>query len=758
MITEALIILLAPLAAFTIVIFLGKRLPRGGDFISLAAIWLGLILSFHLFFKMLGAWDPNFAVTWQIHWFNFGDYALKVGINLDNVAIMMLVVVTVVSALVHLFSTGYMKGDVRYSRFFAFLSFFSFSMLGLVLADNIFIIFCFWELVGVSSYLLIGFWYEKDSASDAAVKAFVTNRVGDAGMLVGIMIVLTQLGTLNLNEVIAAVGRGELTGTVLTVAGICLFCGAVGKSAQFPLHVWLPDAMEGPTPVSALIHAATMVAAGVYLTARIFPIITPEAGQVIAYVGGFTALFAATIAVAQNDIKRVLAYSTLSQLGYMVMALGAGAYTAGFFHLCTHAMFKAALFLGSGSVIHAMHESLHSIHSHADPQDMRNMGGLKKYMPTTYWTFLLATVALSGVPFTAGFLSKDAILGGTLAYAQLNPGNWLLPVFGFGAAILTAFYMFRLVYLTFHGKYRMGEEAERHLHEAPANMAIPVGTLAVLSFFLFWTLPGINPADASKGWFNSIFPQQEKVYVTAATQHGVQRITDEMAHAEVMQSAPAQHEAVEEQTATNMIEEEQAVTSEEHEKAAADANAMIAEAQHPAEESAAGHETAAIEHASHSEHEEHVHHQAHTTAMILSIILAFSGIFLAYLGYYKWVINPATWQKRLGILYQGMYHKWWVDEVYNTILVKGLHLTCKVMALFDLYVIDGIVNGAAAIWRLFAFIHGIFDNYVVDGLVNFTASFFGFWGRIAKLFQTGNLQRYILFTAIVVALFLLLKL
>ncbi|MFH1734537.1 MAG: NADH-quinone oxidoreductase subunit L [bacterium] len=725
MITEALIILLAPLAAFTIVIFLGKRLPRGGDFVSLAAIWLGLILSFHLFFKMLGAWDPDFAVTWQFHWFNFGDYALKIGINLDNMAIMMLVVVSVVSALVHLFSVGYMKGDIRYSRFFAFLSFFSFSMLGLVLADNIFIIFCFWELVGVSSYLLIGFWYEKQSASDAAVKAFVVNRIGDAGMLVGIMLVFTHIGTLNLNEVIAAVGRGELTGTLLTATGICLFCGAVGKSAQFPLHVWLPDAMEGPTPVSALIHAATMVAAGVYLTARIFPILTPEAGQVIAYVGGFTALFAATIAVAQNDIKRVLAYSTLSQLGYMVMALGAGAYTAGFFHLCTHAMFKAALFLGSGSVIHAMHASLHSIHSHADAQDMRNMGGLKKYMPTTYWTFLLATVALSGVPLTAGFLSKDAILGGTLAYAQLNPGNWLLPVFGFGAAILTAFYMFRLVYLTFHGKYRMGEEAEKHLHEAPASMVIPVGTMAVLSFFLFWTLPGINPADAGKGWFNNLFPQKDKVYVTAAMQHGVYEVVDETAHAEVLHGAPGQHEPV-----------------EEHLAAAAEAHQ----------------EAGAVAHDSHSEHEAHVHHQAHITAMILSVIMASLGIFIAYLTYLKWVINPATWQKRLGLLYKGMYHKWWVDEVYHTTFVKGLHLTCKLMALFDLYIIDGIVNLSAVIWRFFAFIHGIFDNYVVDGLVNFTAWFFALWGRFAKMFQTGNLQRYIFFTAVVVALFLLLKL
>ncbi len=721
MITEAVIVLLAPLVAFTIVIFFGKRLPRGGDWVSLLAIFLGLGLSIHLFVRMLVIGDSDFAATWQINWFIIGDYHLKIGINLDNMAIMMLMVVTVVSSLVHLFSTGYMKGDVRYSRFFAFLSFFSFSMLGLVLADNLLVIFCFWELVGVSSYLLIGFWYEKKSASDAAVKAFVVNRIGDAGMIIGLMLVLTHLGTLNLNEVIAAVGRGEMTGVLLTVTGLCLFCGAIGKSAQFPLHVWLPDAMEGPTPVSALIHAATMVAAGVYLTARIFPMLTPEAGQVIAYVGGFTAFFAATIAVAQNDIKRVLAYSTLSQLGYMVMALGAGAYMAGFFHLCTHAMFKAALFLGSGSVIHAMHHALHKVHSDADPQDMRNMGGLKKYMPVTYWTFLLATIALAGVPFTSGFLSKDAILGGTLAYARLNPGNWLLPVFGFGAAILTAFYMFRLIYLTFHNEFHSGSEAEKHLHEAPANMTLPVGIMAVLSIFFWWNIPALNPSSAEGGWFANLFPEKEKVVLAASAEYRpeVHLVpAGEGAHAEVLEGASEHAEAVSGHSATG---------------------------------------EATAETLEHGEYEQEVHHQAHSTAMIISIIMAGLGILIAYLGYLKWIINPAVWQKRLGILYQGMFHKWWIDEVYNAVFVRGVHLTAKILAFFDLYVIDGIVNGAAAIWRGISYAHGWFDNNIVDGLVNGTAWFFAAWGRFVRLFQTGNLQRYIWITAVVMAIFLFLR-
>ncbi len=372
----AIYILLAPLAAFAINIFLGKRLPRGGDWVSLFAIWSGLILSLYLFFtKMLPNWDPAYLETLQFNWLHWGDFHLTIGIALDNMSIMMLVVVTLVSALVHLFSVGYMHGDPKYTRFFAFLSLFSFSMLGLILADNLLIIYAFWELVGLSSYLLIGFWHEKKSAADAAKKAFVVNRVGDAGMLIGILLTFTTLGTLNLHEIAAGVAAGKLTGGMLTAVGLLLFCGAVGKSAQFPLHVWLPDAMEGPTPVSALIHAATMVAAGVYLVARLFTILSFDASLVIAYVGGFTALFAATIAVAQYDIKRVLAYSTLSQLGYMVMALGTGAYMAGFFHLVTHAMFKACLFLGSGSVIHAMHHALNHIDSHDDPQDMRFMGG-----------------------------------------------------------------------------------------------------------------------------------------------------------------------------------------------------------------------------------------------------------------------------------------------------------------------------------------------------------------------------------------------
>jgi len=700
----ALYILLAPLAAFTIVIFFGKRLPRGGDFISLFAIWSGLAASLYIFFtQMIGHYDPNFALNYRWDWLTWGTYKLNVGIALDNMAIMMLVVVTLISALVHLFSTAYMKGDPKYHRFFAFLGIFSFSMLGLVLADNLIIIYAFWELVGLSSYLLIGFWHEKEAPPNAAKKAFVTNRIGDAGMLMGILICFTALGTLNLVEIKDGVAAGHLSGGLLTAAGILLFMGAVGKSAQFPLHVWLPDAMEGPTPVSALIHAATMVAAGVYLVARLFPILTPDASLVIAYVGGFTAIFASTIAVAQNDIKRVLAYSTVSQLGYMVMALGAGAYMAGFFHLVTHAMFKACLFLGSGSVIHAMHHALHKIHSHDDAQDMRNMGGLKKHLPVTFWTFLIATMALAGVPFFSGFLSKDAILGGTLAFAMEHPQHWLLPVFGFSAAGLTAFYMFRLIYLTFYGTFRKGAEAESHLHESPRVMTLPLITLATLSVFVFYAAPAFNPTTPAGGWFATLFPTPERAYAMGIN-----------------------HEGHEGNTNTN-------TTTEEHSQPE---HAESVNSSHSSNSS----------HSAHSAHSAHLEHLAHNWAMLISILVAGLGIWVATLTYYKWKIDPEKWRLKLNFLWRGMYNKWWCDEAYNATAVKGTLVTSRFLAWFDGAVIDGVVNGSAVVTRGVSIVNGWFDNKVIDGLVNATAAIVGFWGHFARSFQTGQVQRYVLYT------------
>ena len=510
MITYAPYFLLLPLAAFVIQIFFGKRLPRKGDWVSISAVGITLCLAIAMFVMMLFLYKPGMKeeLTWE--WFNLGQLSVKIGVLIDNVTVIMLLVVSLVSGLVHLYSVGYMKDDPRYSRYFGYLSLFTFSMNGIVLSNNLLSIYMFWELVGLSSYLLIGFWFEKDSAADASKKAFLTNRVGDIGLFIGVMLIFTALGTFNYGEIFQGVAQGDIAGTLLTLAGIGLFIGAIGKSAQFPLHIWLPDAMEGPTPVSALMHAATMVAAGVFLSVRLFPIFTSEVLLFIAYVGGFTAIFAATIAITQNDIKKVLAYSTVSQLGYMILAVGTGAYIAGFFHLVTHAMFKACLFYGSGSVIHAMHHALHNKHDHdTDPQDMRNMGGFKSKMPVTYWTMVVAALAISGVPFFSGFLSKDAILAGTLAFGTHHPQHFLLPIFGFGAALITAFYMFRLIFMTFHNEPKLPELYD-DIHESPKEMTFPLVLLSTLSVFIFYTLPYFNPLS-DHGWFTELVKAKDSM-------------------------------------------------------------------------------------------------------------------------------------------------------------------------------------------------------------------------------------------------------
>ena len=502
-----LLILFLPLGAFLINIFIGNRLPRQGDWVSIGAILITLLLSLILLISMFVNGSSSFSHEVVMPWIDLGAFKVDLGFWVDNITIVMLVVVALISSMTHLFSIEYMKGDVRYNRYYAYLGLFTFSMNGIVLANNLISLYIFWELVGVSSFLLIGHWFEKHSAADASKKAFLTNRVGDIGFFIGIMIIFTAVNSFNFQDVFSGVNQGLITGNLLTLAGIGLFMGAVGKSSQFPLHIWLPDAMEGPTPVSALMHAATMVAAGVYLTVRLFPLFSPEALTVIAYVGGFTALFAATIAITQNDIKKVLAYSTVSQLGYMILAVGVGNYIAAFFHLLTHAMFKACLFYGSGSVIHAMHHSLHALHDHdTDPQDMRNMGGFSSKMPTTYWTMTIATLAISGVPLFSGFLSKDAILAGTLSFVEQYPQHLLLAIFGFGAAAITAFYMFRLIFMTFHGKPRMPKVFEG-IHESPKLMTYPLILLGGLSFFIFYTLPYFNPFS-DHGWFTDLIKAQ----------------------------------------------------------------------------------------------------------------------------------------------------------------------------------------------------------------------------------------------------------
>jgi len=485
--------IILPLFGFALLIFFGKRIPKSHLF-EISTIFIGLILSVIVLYFKLSYYEAR-TLIFEFRWIDFGNIpfvgnlGINIGIQLDNVSAIMQLTVFIVSFVVHLFSIKYMEGDLRYSRYFAYLGLFTFSMLGIVLTHNFLMMYIFWELVGVSSYLLIGFWFEKKSASDAAKKAFIVNRIGDIGFFLGILILYAHYHTFTFSEIFNQIAQGNLpfnSGDWLTTAGILIFCGAIGKSAQFPLHVWLPDAMEGPTPVSALIHAATMVAAGVYLIARIFVMLTADAMLVIASIGAITAFISATIAITQVDIKRILAYSTVSQLGYMIMSLGVGAYFFAFLHLITHAFFKAGLFLGSGSVIHAMHHE----------QDIRFMGGLRKKLPITYYTFLIYTLAISGIPLTSGFLSKDGILGGTLAFANLT-GYWIFPVVGFFVAMLTAFYMFRLVILTFHGEPRDVQKFE-HAHEAPPTMLIPLISLAILSFFIFFSP---NPLNIESGWF-----------------------------------------------------------------------------------------------------------------------------------------------------------------------------------------------------------------------------------------------------------------
>lgn len=533
LITLSLAVLLLPLAGFVLMMFFGKKLPRQGDWLETGIITVALGIALYVLFQKMTTFAGEIGVL-RFTWVDFhevpgiGPLKIVLGFSVDNLASIMMAVVMIISTLVHYFSIGYMHGDVRYSRYFGYLGIFTFSMLMIVLADNLFLLYVGWELVGLSSYLLIGHWYEKKSASDAAMKAFITNRVGDVGFFLGMAILFTTFHTFGLNEIFAGIQSGQMplgSEGWLTAAGVLIFCGAIGKSAQFPLHVWLPDAMEGPTPVSALIHAATMVAAGVYLVARVFPMLTADALMVITYIGLTTAFISATIAIAQNDIKKVLAYSTISQLGYMVMGLGVGAYTYGFFHLATHAMFKAGLFLGSGSVIHAMHNALHHQHDHhTDAQDIRNMGGLRTKMPVTFWAFVIYTLAISGIPLTSGFMSKDGILAGTMAFSGFT-GHTLVPIVAFFVAGLTAFYMFRLVILTFLGKHA-DETRSAHVHESPKIMIVPLMILAALSIFVFYSW---NPLDASEGWISKALPRPATV------------VPEHMAATEAAEFAEAMH-------------------------------------------------------------------------------------------------------------------------------------------------------------------------------------------------------------------------
>ncbi len=453
--------------------------------IATIAVFLSFLLSVKYFFQLLG----DSVKTHQqvvMPWISVGKLQVNWEFLFDPLSALMLLVVTGVGSLIHLYSIGYMHGDPGYYRFFSYLNLFVFSMLMLVTGGNALVMFIGWEGVGLCSYLLIGFYIDKKSAGDAAKKAFVVNRIGDFGFLLGLFLIFwtfgSEHGIWTLNFVDFA-ENGHLLGfggTIVTTATLCFFLGATGKSAQIPLYTWLPDAMEGPTPVSALIHAATMVTAGVYMIGRMNVLfaMSPMTMMTVAVIGALTAIFAASIGFAQNDIKRVLAYSTVSQLGFMFIAMGVGAFTAGIFHLMTHAFFKACLFLGSGSVIHAMHHALHKADLHDDPQDMRNMGGLRKKMPITFITFAVSCVAIAGVPGLSAFFSKDEILWWAFASSR---GSWYVWAIGAVAAGMTAFYMFRCLYMTFYGKQKTDARAKDHIHESPLVITIPLMVLGFLA-------------------------------------------------------------------------------------------------------------------------------------------------------------------------------------------------------------------------------------------------------------------------------------
>lgn len=605
-----------PLAAFLITLLFGKW------WIKDQAHWLPILamagsfgLSLAAFLQVRGNEEPVVAELWR--WFSVGDFQVPFSFQMDQLSSVMCLVVSGIGLLIFIYSKGYMHGDPGYYRFFAYMSLFAFSMLLLVLAGNYLLLYFGWEAVGLCSYYLIGYFYHKPEAAAAGKKAFIVNRVGDFGFSLGVMLLFVTFGTLDYVGVFQQVGAGGVGEGVLLGIALLLFMGAMGKSAQFPLHVWLPDAMEGPTPVSALIHAATMVTAGVYLVARSAVIFasTPATLLVVGGIGAFTAIFAAVIGICQKDIKKVLAYSTVSQLGYMFMALGVGAWAVAIFHLMTHAFFKALLFLGAGSVIHAL----------GGEQDMDRMGGLRKRIPITYYTLAAGALALSGIFPFAGFWSKDEILG-----SAWREGQYLFWAVGLIAAFITAFYTFRMIFLTFFGKPRMDEETGKHVHEGPWSILVPLIVLAVGSLLAgFLGLPG--RLGVLQRFLEPVF-------------------------------APANH----------------ILGVEEHGLAAID-----------------------------------------YVLMVVSVLVAMAGIVLAWFMYVRRTDLPALAGAKLRPLYNVVYNKFYLDELYAATVVR---LT---------------VDGSRWVWHNF-------DEKIIDGAVHGTAWLWQRAGQVARPLQTGRVQNYLL--------------
>ncbi|HKQ58726.1 MAG TPA: NADH-quinone oxidoreductase subunit L [Candidatus Eisenbacteria bacterium] len=627
-----------PLAAVALNLVLGDRLgKRGTAWLACGAVGAAFVMALRAVLTLAALPPEQRAITETVYtWMRVGDFSANVAFLLDPLSSVMVLVVTGVGFLIHVYSVGYMSHDPSFRRFFLYLNLFMFAMLTLVLADNFLLMFVGWEGVGLSSYLLIGFWYTKPSAAEAGKKAFIVNRIGDFGFLLGMLTLFAWGGSLEFERLFAVAPHVFAVGSVaITFATLALFLGATGKSAQIPLYTWLPDAMEGPTPVSALIHAATMVTAGVYMVARCHVLfqLAPISLETVAIVGAATALFAATIGMAQNDIKRVLAYSTVSQLGYMFFACGVGAFTAGIFHLMTHAFFKALLFLGAGSVIHAL----------SDEQDLTRMGGLASKLPWTHRVMLVGTIAIAGLPPLAGFFSKDEILGA--AFATGHYGVWVAGLLG---AALTAFYMTRLYVLCFRGESRLTHEAEHHLHESPPVMIAPLVVLAVLSIVGGWVgLPFQEGGHAFARWLEPVF------------------------------AAPG------------------------------------------AEGGAHGAGAHAVPHLSAG---------AEWGLILLSVAVAVAGIVAAFRVYGRAPIatRGEPLAERMPGVHRALAHKYWVDELYDAIIVRPIHALSQ------------------RLWRFW-------DEKVVDGAVNGIAHLFEGFSAISRLFQTGFVGTYALFLTLGVA-------
>ncbi len=646
-----LLIPLLPLIGFVVNAFIGRKLPKsvsGG--VACLAILASFAVSATSVWSLVGSGTHVTAQT-LFMWLPSGDLQIPFELRLDHLSSVMILVVTGIGSLIHIYSTGYMhdETDSEYARYFSYLNLFAAFMLVLVLGANFPVMFIGWEGVGLCSYLLIGFWFRKPSAADAGKKAFIVNRIGDFGFIVAMLLIFATFGTLDFAEVAAAVAplAHETAGWgVVTVATLLLFLGATGKSAQIPLYIWLPDAMEGPTPVSALIHAATMVTAGVYMIGRNAVLFShaPDTLAIVAGVGVATALLAGTIGLVQNDIKRVLAYSTVSQLGYMFLAMGVGAYAAGIFHLYTHAFFKALLFLGSGAVIHAL----------AGEQDLRNMGGLKKYLPITYWTFLIGALAIAGFPLLSGFFSKDEILFRTFVGTDVNghhgyPVLWLI---GAITSLLTAVYMFRLVFLTFHGERRTAAHGSEHPeeeahgahaghahapHEAPPSMAVPLIVLAIGSVLAGYI--GVPHALGGGNWIEQFLHPS---FASSTTTH------------------------------------------------------VAAAATGPA---AAGVQTVAFQAAEGAPAESHADVQTERVLMGISTGIALAGIGIAWFFWRRRTDLPVSMARSYAGMYRLLLNKYYVDEIYDAVLVQPIKLISSGVLWkgVDAGLIDGTVNGVGAV-------------------------------------------------------------